>query len=219
MKLDDLPAARIKLVGGRLCLDYVNTFGLRTEGVLEDDRLHSYVDLIAWAKHTGVLSTTRAQKLIRTMMGRTKAAEDAFRRAISFRESVYNVLEAILSRTTPGAADLEAVTQEVREARSRQRLVSRGTHIEWAIADDDDSFEQILWPIALSTEQLLTTGDLSRLHQCEGPRCGWIFEDKSKNRSRHWCDMKDCGNEAKVRRFRTRLKRASKGELLKGSQR
>ncbi|MGA2590961.1 MAG: CGNR zinc finger domain-containing protein [Bryobacteraceae bacterium] len=32
--------------------------------------------------------------------------------------------------------------------------------------------------------------------------CGWMFLDTTRNRSRQWCDMRDCGNRAKVRRFR-----------------
>ncbi|MBA3694513.1 MAG: CGNR zinc finger domain-containing protein, partial [Acidobacteria bacterium] len=28
--------------------------------------------------------------------------------------------------------------------------------------------------------------------------------DTSRNRTRQWCDMKDCGNLAKVRRFRAK---------------
>jgi len=33
-----------------------------------------------------------------------------------------------------------------------------------------------------------------------------MFLDTSRNGRRHWCDMKDCGNLAKVRRFRQRLR-------------
>ncbi|WP_189611642.1 CGNR zinc finger domain-containing protein [Saccharospirillum salsuginis] len=32
----------------------------------------------------------------------------------------------------------------------------------------------------------------------------WLFLDLSKNRSRDWCSMANCGNAAKVRRFRQR---------------
>jgi predicted RNA-binding Zn ribbon-like protein len=63
----------------------------------------------------------------------------------------------------------------------------------------------MLWHIADSAAEFLTTGDLTRLRECSGEDCGWLFEDTSKNRSRQWCDMRDCGNLAKVRRFRTRL--------------
>jgi predicted RNA-binding Zn ribbon-like protein len=35
---------------------------------------------------------------------------------------------------------------------------------------------------------------------CPGEGCGWLFFDASKNRSRRWCAMEDCGNRAKARR-------------------
>jgi predicted RNA-binding Zn ribbon-like protein len=31
------------------------------------------------------------------------------------------------------------------------------------------------------------------------PNCQWLFIDRSKNRSRTWCDMAVCGNRAKAR--------------------
>ena len=40
----------------------------------------------------------------------------------------------------------------------------------------------------------------SRLKRCENPRCGWLFVDRSRNRSRRWCEMATCGNRAKARR-------------------
>jgi len=33
-----------------------------------------------------------------------------------------------------------------------------------------------------------------------------VFIDQSKNASRRWCDMGDCGNRAKARRYRARQK-------------
>jgi predicted RNA-binding Zn ribbon-like protein len=31
------------------------------------------------------------------------------------------------------------------------------------------------------------------------PQCGWLFVDRSKNRSRVWCDMAVCGNRTKAK--------------------
>ncbi|HEV2391667.1 MAG TPA: CGNR zinc finger domain-containing protein [Verrucomicrobiae bacterium] len=39
---------------------------------------------------------------------------------------------------------------------------------------------------------------------CQGDTCGWLFVDSSKNHSRRWCDMRDCGNRAKARRHRAK---------------
>jgi predicted RNA-binding Zn ribbon-like protein len=47
---------------------------------------------------------------------------------------------------------------------------------------------------------LLTTDDLSRVHQCPGANdCGWLFYDISKNGSRRWCSMEGCGSRVKMR--------------------
>jgi predicted RNA-binding Zn ribbon-like protein len=45
---------------------------------------------------------------------------------------------------------------------------------------------------------------LSRVRVCASETYGWLFIDTSKNRTRRWCSMSDCGNRAKVRRFRAR---------------
>ncbi|MFP5488203.1 MAG: CGNR zinc finger domain-containing protein [Acidimicrobiia bacterium] len=36
------------------------------------------------------------------------------------------------------------------------------------------------------------------------PSCGWVFYDRSKNRSGRWCSMTACGGRAKVAAFRER---------------
>lgn len=43
-----------------------------------------------------------------------------------------------------------------------------------------------------------------RLKRCENPRCGWLYLDRSRNRSRRWCEMATCGNRAKARRYKQR---------------
>lgn len=40
--------------------------------------------------------------------------------------------------------------------------------------------------------------DGGRLKICGN--CGWLFMDRSRNRSRVWCDMRVCGNRAKASR-------------------
>jgi hypothetical protein len=61
-----------------------------------------------------------------------------------------------------------------------------------ALADD-------LLPPAL---QLATMR--SRLRTCGNPLCRWLFVDRSRNRSRRWCEMAVCGNRVKVGRHRLR---------------
>ncbi|MFG1928500.1 CGNR zinc finger domain-containing protein [Cryptosporangium sp. NPDC048952] len=39
-----------------------------------------------------------------------------------------------------------------------------------------------------------------RLEACRALDCGWLFLDNSRNASRRWCEMDDCGNRARGRR-------------------
>jgi predicted RNA-binding Zn ribbon-like protein len=47
-------------------------------------------------------------------------------------------------------------------------------------------------------------GTWSRLKVCPADDCQFAFYDRSRNRSAVWCDMKVCGNRAKVREYRAR---------------
>jgi predicted RNA-binding Zn ribbon-like protein len=56
-----------------------------------------------------------------------------------------------------------------------------------------------LWPVVYGAAELLTAADLSRVKQCAG--CPWLFLDRSKNGSRRWCSMEDCGTHAKIVKY------------------
>jgi predicted RNA-binding Zn ribbon-like protein len=43
--------------------------------------------------------------------------------------------------------------------------------------------------------------------------CPWLFVDRSRNHSRRWCDMADCGTEQKKQRYVAR-RRTRKAALL-----
>ena len=51
-------------------------------------------------------------------------------------------------------------------------------------------------------------GPWERLKVCPADDCLWAFYDFSRNHSRTWCDMRVCGNRAKVREYRERHLRA-----------
>jgi predicted RNA-binding Zn ribbon-like protein len=47
-------------------------------------------------------------------------------------------------------------------------------------------------------------GTWSRMKACAAEDCRWAFYDRSRNRSRTWCSMAECGNRAKARTYRAR---------------
>jgi predicted RNA-binding Zn ribbon-like protein len=103
---------------------------------------------------------------------------------------------------------------ELLGALSRLRVapVAGDTYVwAWERGGEDDGgplLERPLWPVVRSAAELLTSPKLGRVKVCSGERCGWMFLDESRNGSRKWCDSRDCGNRASVRKHLA-LKRAS----------
>lgn len=58
---------------------------------------------------------------------------------------------------------------------------------------------------ARSALMLATFNEPERLKIC--PNCQWLFLDRSRNRSRTWCDMTVCGNRVKANRHYRRQKK------------
>lgn len=65
----------------------------------------------------------------------------------------------------------------------------------WAATRTSDT-AQLAHACALSATQFFQPQIQARVKVC--PTCRWLFLDRSKNRSRRWCDMKVCGNRAKA---------------------
>ena len=214
-------AAEMKLVGGRLCLDFINTVdGRKSDSPRREsrsvnsqvlgDKLLGYTDLVEWSRHSGTVTATEAERLIQASKRNAREAKDVFDRAIALREGLHRICKAIIMGRRPQIVDLETVNDELLGARTHERL-THGTHgFTWEWVGSEAALDRMLWSIAHSAAELFTSGDLSRLRECCGEECGWLFEDTSRNRSRQWCDMQDCGNLAKVRRYRTRLRRSDK---------
>jgi predicted RNA-binding Zn ribbon-like protein len=198
------PAAQAKLVAGRLCLDFANLVGGWTDvAAARDDRLTEYADLLAWSRRAGVLGDGEVVRLWREAQQCPREAAAVLARGRRLRDAVHAIAWSFERGTSQRPADLQVLADEARAARSRQRLQASKDGLEW-VATEAPTLEAPLGPVALSAEGYFTSADLTRLHSCPGEDCGWHFEDSSRNRSRQWCDMGDCGNVAKVRRFRSR---------------
>jgi len=197
-----------KFVGGRLCLDFINTVGGRlNSGEVLRDKLADYNHLLEWSRLAGVTSQTESRNLAGYAASHQHAAQATRERAVLLREALFRIFNSAVEGRRPREGDLDMLSREVQSAWAHERLTHTGGAFGWIWEHSDAALDRILWPVSLSAGELLTSGDLSRLRQCGGNECGWMFLDTSRNRSRLWCDMKDCGNRAKVRRFRKRQQR------------
>jgi predicted RNA-binding Zn ribbon-like protein len=193
----------VKFIGGRLCLDFVNTVGGRDHaGAVIRDKIANYEDLLAWSVLAGCVDRRRAGKLARLAEREVPEAARVLPRGIRLRESLYRIFKCVVEGWRPPEADAEVLRHELSIARSHQRLAAYDGRFAWTFPERPDTLDRILWLVPLSAAELLTSGDLSRLGQCRGGDCGWLFLDTSRNHRRQWCDMQDCGNRAKVQKFR-----------------
>jgi predicted RNA-binding Zn ribbon-like protein len=190
------------------CLEFANTVHWHASARPEET-LRNYSDLLAWARQAGIVVPDVADRLMGAAEKQPEQALDVFQRAIGLREAIYGVFAAHVHDRAPAENDLARINAELALALSHQRLepVERG--FEWAWAIDAPNLAAVIWPIVRSAADLLTAAEiLPRVGQCADDRgCGWLFLDLSKNHSRRWCDINDCGNRAKQRRHYARTRR------------
>jgi predicted RNA-binding Zn ribbon-like protein len=213
--LEARPAATVHLIGGRLCLDLINSVGARrtASGVMtiRDEKLIEYSDLIAWGWHAGILNGAAAARLERVAARQPAAAARTLMRALQLREALYRIATKAMAGKQPHHRDLAVLNRELSTARARERLAWQGGVAVWRSGAAQLTLDGIVCEVAQSAADLFAHGDLTRLRVCGGDDCGWLFEDVSRNGGRRWCDMRDCGNVAQVRRFRSRVRRGNRG--------
>lgn len=198
---------RFDLDGGRISLDFVNTVsGLR--GVAPREHLFSWQDLVWWAQQAGLVTPAKARKLHSWTRLHPRQTEQEFKSALRKREALHEVALAAIEKREPRAEALGEVNEWIAEALAHRRLrPARSGRLEM-VFDDDDEFLAFLRPVALDAADLLEREiDSGRARICEESacgRCGWLFFDQTRNHSRRYCSMADCGNRAKQRRFQER---------------
>lgn len=196
------PAGMPLRLGGALCLDFVNTVSPRAPAGGRD-YLTGYTDLAAWAMHVGIVGRQAAALLQAEAARRPAAAAATFTWAITLREALYGLFAAVAAGRQPVAPDLDTLNAALAAVLPHARLTPTPSGFVWDWEEHDGVLESVLWPVARSALELLTSADAHRIKDCSHHGgCGWLFLDTSKNGSRRWCSMQVCGSHAKVRRRR-----------------
>jgi predicted RNA-binding Zn ribbon-like protein len=195
----DRTVANMELVGGRPVVDFINTVSDRATG-RPYERLREFGDLLEWCVRVGLVDASEAGRLATAAEERPEEATAALERARELREALYAVFTAEIEDRTPPAPELAVVNGLLSEGMGHRRLQPSGEGLRWAWLQPPERLDWMLWPLAWSAAELLTSAEVKRLKRCGQDDCRWIFLDLSKNRSRRWCTMDECGNRAKARR-------------------
>ncbi len=182
-----------------LCLEFTRTLIGRWNGQ-EKDLLDSYADLVTWCKDADLLTEVEGERMLSEGQGRPEEAADALSAVKECRETIYAVFLAIAQSVVPGEEALEELNGHIADTSSRSRIVAAGDEFIWTCTRNCDSLDRIVWPVIRSAAALLTSEDRRLIKCCASHECRVLFFDTSRNKRRRWCDMKTCGNRAKVRR-------------------
>jgi predicted RNA-binding Zn ribbon-like protein len=192
-----------ELSGGHLALDFANTVSSYVEAPRRD-RLVDFDALLRWARQAGLIGEAELRRLRAEAARRPGEAARVLAQAIALREALYRAFTALIGGDRPRAGDVEAINGALAAALPHQRLIAGRDGFALGWERRDDALDAPLWPVARAAAELITSPALlERVHRCEAAArgtCTWLFVDESRNRSRRWCSMKDCGNRAKARR-------------------
>ena len=202
--MDGMSAHRFELTGGALCLDFANTVGDRPHRT--EEHLHGYADLLEWSRQASALDARELRSLSAEARRRPREARAAFLRALELRETLYRVFRAAATGGVVSKADLAAVNKQLGEAGGRRELQRHEGGFRWRFGGAPRALDRMLWPVVRSAGELLATPERERVRECDSDRCSWLFIDRSRARTRRWCDMKSCGNRAKARRHYQRVR-------------
>jgi predicted RNA-binding Zn ribbon-like protein len=167
------------LVGGDLALDFANTLEATHEGKPHQDHLRTPDDLLTWAHR----------------LGAPASAPGDLDAALALRGAIHAVFTAVATGEAPLPGPLRALLAAHATAVAEGRLAPGDPYTwEWERPDP-------LAAVAVAAVDLLRDPErLARVKRCA--QCSWLFLDRSRNGSRRWCSMGECGAQVKMRRYR-----------------
>jgi predicted RNA-binding Zn ribbon-like protein len=196
-----------EFIGGALCLDFINTVHRYGADDPEDD-LKTPEDLLSWAVAAKVLSPGEASGMKRRFREQPTAGRDALEMGKQVRAQLRAMLAA--PRKMPGLGQVRALNSLLSQQSAVPGLAAEAGRLQLQWRPKSPPAQGILLSVLLSAAEVMTGDDFGRIRECASPTCTFLFLDTSKNHSRRWCDMRMCGNRAKVGQFRERQRRAAR---------
>jgi predicted RNA-binding Zn ribbon-like protein len=197
----------LDLKSGHPVLEFTNTVSNHASEH-PGEKLLNCEDLFAWMGKVGLMRAAQVELLKRKAATQPDESAGIFTKSLELREAVYRIFVAKTKAKAPADRDLMILNSVLAPLTSDAQIVYRSGGFEWGWNFDENALEAPLWILALSAVDLLTSENLKLVGQCADEEgCGWLFVDTSKNHSRRWCDINDCGNRAKQRRYQQRVRR------------
>ena len=158
----------------------------------------------------GIEATERMQSMrgaeaslrMRVRLGTARALE----KVLELRGLLHEVLSAAANGRRADAARLRSFNEALAEAVGHLQVQADRGAFGWSWTGDEADLERPLWPVVRAAADLLTSEELPLVKDCANDQCGWLFVDRSRRGNRRWCEMRECGNRAKARRYYQRAR-------------
>jgi predicted RNA-binding Zn ribbon-like protein len=181
-------------LGGRPALDFVNT---RRERWRRDvECLLSVEEVVTWLVRAGLL----AQPM--------RAPASVLAEARELREAIDAGARAAVAHTAPDRGAVALINDWLTLAGSRPALVAgAGGAPVLSERVRAESPRRALGMVAYDAARMLgLPSERARVRICGSDTCSARFYDRSPAGARRWCTMARCGNQAKARRHREKVR-------------
>lgn len=190
-----------KVIGGELCFDFANTVSWRNREI-PHEWLNSVENLATWCQLVGIFNEVESRQLIKELSISHGTIEKNLSLLQEFREVIFRLFSAIANNETPLKKDIKYLNNFASQRIGARKITYNKKAFFFELESTLTLFDKIIHKVFYSVTHMATHMDLSRANKCKS--CEWLFYDKSRNRSRRWCVMEDCGNRNKVNSFNTR---------------
>jgi len=171
-----------------------------------DEKLPDIDALLDWLREHGLISgRARAAEASRLRRDR----DEADRRLGRFRH-LRGLLQAmshdLAEDGEPNPDRVTDLNHILRHGLHYHQLRQQPGGTRYEVAQVGDRLDQARATIASSFAAFLAEDAPGRLRICANEGCRYVFIDRSPTGRRRWCDMRTCGNQAKVAAHRARAR-------------
>lgn len=192
--LDQYAWSESDFVGGHPFLNFLNTVA-DTDKSRDEDKIPDWRNVRAWASQSGLLSSMELEHFLANQkLDGVRELADLHH----FREDAYQAVSNVIGIKPSRSNAMDSTRMRISSAFTRGRFERSDYGFAWRA--NPKMRERWADALALSLNALLCSDDLRRVRQCA--RCTWFFIDRGRGVGRRWCDMRTCGNRAKIAAFR-----------------
>ena len=170
------------------------------------EHLPTVDDLLVWLHERGLVSSRGRASEAGKLRRDDREAKRRLTRFRHLRDVLHQVARQVSAGERPDPALLRELNHILRHGLHYHQLRLGRDGNRYEVAQVGDRLDQARATIAASLAHFLAEDAPDRLRVCDNPGCRWLFVDRSPTGRRRWCDMRTCGNQAKVARHRARAR-------------